>query len=181
MQEPRGPAVSFRNQEAKFSHPNHRRGARVTLTKIRHMRRPKYLFFLLLISGFSAHSAASDCISFQQATQHVGENQCVIGKVMRVKASRGVHFLDFCEDQMACPFTVVVFSHDLKDVGDIRRLAGRTIEIHGPVKLYQGRAEIILSRVSQVSGGRPCCLHCPKTTTQKIAATTALDIFIPKN
>jgi hypothetical protein len=117
------------------------------------MRDPRWLLFLFLISACCVPCSASDCIPFQQASQHVGENQCITGKVMRVKASKGVHFLDFCEDQMACPFTVVVFSHDLKDVGDVRRLAGRTIEIHGPVKLYQGRAEIILSRVSQVSGG----------------------------
>jgi hypothetical protein len=77
----------------------------------------------------------------------------VAGKVLRVKVAKGVHFLDFCEDQMACPFTVVVFSHDLKDVGDVRRLAGRTIEIHGPVKLYDGRPEIILNRISQITGG----------------------------
>lgn len=79
-----------------------------------------------------------------------------------MKATRGAHFLDFCEDQMACPFTVVVFSHDLKDVGDVRRLAGRTIEIHGPVKLYQGRAEIILSRISQVDGGAALLPPLPK-------------------
>ena len=54
---------------------------------------------------------------------------------------------------MACPFTVVVFSRDLKDVGDIRRLTGRMIEIKGPVKLYDGRAEIILNRISQITGG----------------------------
>jgi hypothetical protein len=114
------------------------------------------------VLGLSLWSAASDCIPFQEAAQHVGENQCVTGKVVRVKASKGVHFLDFCEDQMACSFTVVVFSHDLKDVGDVRRLAGRSIEIHGPVKLYQGRAEIILSRVSQVTGGAALLPPLPK-------------------
>jgi hypothetical protein len=119
---------------------------------------------LLLLFAASALSvcAASDCIPFQQAAQHVGQSQCVTGKVVRVKASRGVHFLDFCEDQMACPFTVVVFSHDLKDIGDVRRLTGRTIEIHGPVKLYQGRAEIILSRTSQVTGGAALLPPLPK-------------------
>ena len=66
---------------------------------------------------------------------------------------KGVHFLDFCEDQMACPFTVVVFPSDLKDVGDVRRLTGRTIEVRGAVKLYDGRAEIILNRISQIAGG----------------------------
>jgi hypothetical protein len=125
------------------------------------MRSLPWLLFLFLTSVVS-RSAASDCIPFQSAAQHVGETQCVTGRVMRVKASRGAHFLDFCEDQMACPFTVVVFSHDLKDVGDVRRLAGRTIEIQGPVKLYQGRAEIILSRISQVTGGAALLPPLPK-------------------
>lgn len=53
---------------------------------------------------------------------------------------------------MACPFTVVVFPRDLKDVGDVRQLAGPMIEIGGPVKLYNGRAKIALPRMSQLSG-----------------------------
>jgi hypothetical protein len=78
----------------------------------------------------------------------------VTGKVLKVKVgARGVHFVDFCEDQMACPFSVVVFPHDLKDVGDVRRLAGHMIEIKGSIKLYDGRPEIILNRLSQVAGG----------------------------
>jgi DNA/RNA endonuclease YhcR with UshA esterase domain len=63
---------------------------------------------------------------------------------------------------MACPFTVVVFSHDLKDVGDVRRLAGRTIEIRGAVKAYDGRPEIILSRISQIEGGAAMIPPLPK-------------------
>jgi hypothetical protein len=73
-----------------------------------------------------------------------------------------VHFMDFCEDQQSCPFTVVVFGSDLKDVGDVRRLAGRVIEIHGPVKMYDGRAEIILKRVSQITGGAMLIPPLPK-------------------
>ena len=113
--------------------------------------------------GLSLFCYASDCIPIGEAGKHVGETKCVTGKVTRVKIGvKGVHFLDFCEDQMACPFTVVVFSHDLKDVGDVRRLAGRTIEIKGPVKLYDGRAEIILNRVSQISGGAAMLPPIPK-------------------
>ena len=118
---------------------------------------------LTAVMGLSFLSLASDCIPIGEANQHVGETKCVAGKVLRVKAGvKGVHFLDFCESQMACPFTVVVFSHDLKDVGDIRRLAGRMIEIHGPVKLYDGRAEIILSRISQITGGAAMIPPLPK-------------------
>jgi hypothetical protein len=107
--------------------------------------------------------AASDCVPFQEAGDHVDETKCVTGKVLRVKVGEsGVHFLDFCEDQAACPFVVVVFSHDLKDVGDVRRLAGRTIEIVGNVKLYEGRPEIILSRISQIRGGAAMIPPLPK-------------------
>ena len=63
---------------------------------------------------------------------------------------------------MACPFTVVVFPSGLKDVGDVRRLAGRTIEIHGAVKLYDGRAEMILNRISQITGGAAMIPPLPK-------------------
>ena len=118
----------------------------------------------LLIFLFATPSLhASDCIPIHEAARHVGETKCVEGKVLKIKiGARGVHFLDFCEDQMACPFTVVVFSHDLKDIGDVRRLAGRMIEIKGPVKLYDGRAEIILNRISQIIGGAAMIPPLPK-------------------
>ena len=106
---------------------------------------------------------ASDCIPIHEAGQHVGETKCVAGKVLKIKVgAKGVHFLHFCEDQIACPFTVVVFPSGLKDVGDVRRLEGRTIEIHGAVKLYDGRAEIILNRISQIAGGAALIPPLPK-------------------
>jgi len=105
---------------------------------------------LLLFTSMAAHSA---CIPFHQASQYVGETKCVSGKVLHVKEGpRGVTFFDFCEDYRTCPFTVVVFPHDLKNVGDVRQLAGKDVEIHGPIKMYDGRAEIILQRAGQFSG-----------------------------
>ena len=119
----------------------------------------------VLIALFAAPMLpASDCIPIHEARQHVGETKCIVGKVIRVKVGeKSVHFLDFCEDQAACPFTVVIFSSDLKDVGDVRRLAGREIEIRGNVKLYDGRPEIILKRISQISGGAAMIPPLPKT------------------
>jgi hypothetical protein len=119
------------------------------------------LFSSLILSGVT--SLASDCISIHEAHQHVGEIKCVTGKVLHIKiGNKGVHFIDFCDDHLACPFSVVVFPSDLRDVGDIRRLEGRTIEIHGPVKLYDGRAEIILNRISQLSAGAAMVPPLPK-------------------
>jgi hypothetical protein len=106
---------------------------------------------------------AADCLSIHDASQHIGETKCVAGKVLNVKVgNKGVHFLDFCEDQMSCPFTVVVFASDLKDVGDVRLFTGRTIEIHGLVKMYDGRPEIVLSRISQIEGGAAMIPPLPK-------------------
>jgi hypothetical protein len=116
---------------------------------------------LMLLSATAAF--ASDCLSIGQAAQHVGENKCVTGKVLHVKAGpKGVHFIGFCEERAVCPFSVVVFASDLKDVGDVRRLEGRVVEIRGPVKLYDGRAEIILHRVNQITGGSTLIPPMPK-------------------
>jgi len=117
---------------------------------------------VVLLSPASARAA--DCLAIHEAGQHIGEVKCVTGKVVRIKVgAKGVHFLDFCEDQMTCPFTIVVFANDLKDVGDVRRLAGRTIEIRGALKIYDGRPEIILSRISQIEGGAAMIPPLPKS------------------
>jgi hypothetical protein len=99
--------------------------------------------------------AWGDCLPFAEARKHVGEIKCVTGTVVRVQqGARGVHFLDFCDDFRVCPFTVVIFARDLKSVGDVRQLRGRMIEIHGKVKEYDGRAEIILEEYRQLGGAR---------------------------
>ena len=113
---------------------------------------PSALPTLIVVLLFPAISIA-DCIAITEAKKHVGETRCVSGKVLRVKeGNRGVTFLDFCEDYRVCPFTVVVFPSNLKHVGDVRQLQGKVVEIHGPVKLYDGRAEIVLERAGQLTG-----------------------------
>jgi len=108
---------------------------------------------ILVILFFSTFAAAATGSPFDQAQKHMGETQCVTGKVVRVEAgSGGVHYLDFCDDYRLCSFSVVVFSHDLKNVGDIRQLAGKMIEIRGEVKEYDDRAEIILESNEQLGG-----------------------------
>lgn len=107
------------------------------------------LLTIFILSG----TLWSDCLPFDEARKHIGETKCITGKVVRVKAGvRGVHYLDFCDDFRLCPFVVVIFSSDLKDVGDVRQLQNKMIEIHGPIKEYDGRAEIILQEYHQLSG-----------------------------
>jgi hypothetical protein len=105
----------------------------------------------------------ASCIPFDQARNHLGETQCVTGKVIRVKeGNRGVRFLDFCEDYRLCSFTVVVFPYDLKKIGDVRGLAGKMIEVRGEVKEYDNRAEIVLENSKQLGGVGMNLLPLPK-------------------
>ena len=106
---------------------------------------------------------AGECIPYSQARDHIGETRCVSGKVLRIKhGARGVMFFDYCEDFRVCPFTVVVFPGKLKDIGDVRQLENKTVEIHGEIKKYDGRAEIVLDHVRQLSGEAALIPPLPK-------------------
>jgi hypothetical protein len=98
-------------------------------------------------------SASADCYPFDKAAEHVGEIVCIRGTVVKVSSSAsGTHYLNFCDNYLACPFTVVVFPSRLDRIGDVRSLESRQIEIDGLVKLYNGRPEIVLSESDQLHG-----------------------------
>ena len=122
---------------------------------------------LLAISGvsFASNPSPSDCVSFTEATQHVGAIQCIRGTVQHVEnGSNGVTILNFCTEAKACPFTAVVFPGDLKKIGDVRLLEGRTVEIKGMIENYDGRAEIVVRRSQQL--GQAAFLVRPPVPTE---------------
>jgi DNA/RNA endonuclease YhcR with UshA esterase domain len=106
----------------------------------------------VLILLFSSICSAK-CLSVAQAADKVGSETCVAGKVLSVSPLPAGHFiLNFCENQKTCGFSVVVFRSDVRDVGDVRQLEGKDIEIHGLIKEYGSRAEIILKDIHQLRG-----------------------------
>ncbi|HEU5452462.1 MAG TPA: hypothetical protein VFU76_10775 [Terriglobales bacterium] len=121
--------------------------------------------FAVVFFVIAAQSArAADCIPFDQAKAHIGETRCVSGKVLKVGQSQGgTTFLDFCQNYRKCPFTVVVFRSKLRDVGDVRQLEGKDIEIYGRIKPWGTRAEIILEHVRQLRGEAAHIPPLPKT------------------
>lgn len=120
--------------------------------------------FLLLSFALSTFAATADCISIEQAAKQVGSKQCVTGKVVKVgHTPSGTTFLDFCEDEKSCPFVVVIFATDLRDVGDVKKLEGKTIEVSGKIEQYKGRAEIVLKEVKQLRGDAAKLPPLPKS------------------
>jgi len=116
-----------------------------------------YLLFLCI------SPALADCYPFSSASEHLGEVACIRGKVVKlVIGPTGLHFLNFCEDYKTCPFTVVIFPRDLRDVGDVRTLEGKEIQITGKVKTYKGQLEVILRDRSQLRGDTAALPNLPK-------------------
>ena len=107
--------------------------------------------------------AHSECLTIEQTRDKTGARACVSAKVLKVVVGPGAHFLDFCDEYSKCPFTVVVFDRDLRDVGDVRQLEGKMIEIHGNIVQYEGRSEIVLRDSAQLKGDSPKLPPVPKS------------------
>ena len=96
---------------------------------------------------------AAECLPIQEAARHIGDTACIAGKVAAVTESHsGTTFINFCEDYRKCPFSVVVFARDLRNIGDVRELVGKSIEIHGQIREYDGHPEIVLNQTRQLKG-----------------------------
>ncbi len=89
-----------------------------------------------------------------EAPNKLGSTVCITAKVLSVtqSPSGAAWFINFCEDYTQCPFSAVVFARDLRDVGDVRMLAGRTIQVHGKLVLYKGVPEIVIHDARQLKG-----------------------------
>jgi hypothetical protein len=110
------------------------------------------LFLLLSWLLFPIISVAG-CIPFSEAGKHIGETKCVRGTVAHVERSKeGAQYLTFCEGSGVCPFAAVIFAADLRHIGDVRQLQGKSVEVHGDVQGYDGRAQIVVSESRQLKG-----------------------------
>ncbi len=116
-------------------------------------REVRYRLLFLGLVLLAAPSALAKCIPIEEAPKKVGDATCVRGTVVQVNQSKtGTWFLNYCADYRTCPFTVVVFAKDLRNVGDVRMLVGKTIEVFGKIRLYDGRPEIVLRNARQLDG-----------------------------
>jgi hypothetical protein len=46
----------------------------------------------------------------------------------------------------------VIFRRDLKDIGDVRALQGKEVDIEGKIRLYEGHPEVIVHDSRQLKG-----------------------------
>ena len=89
-------------------------------------------------------------ISAAEADTHYDQEMIVTGKVAQVTIRPKVTFLNIDKPFPNSPFTVVIFHGHSSYFGDANDLKGKTIEIRGKIKDYNGKPEIALDNTNQL-------------------------------
>lgn len=91
-------------------------------------------------------------IDYMEALQYIGKYAQVRGTVEKVyKSSSNTIFIDYCKSSNKCPFSVVIFASDADKFKDVSKLQGKQITVTGIIKVYKGKAEIIVNSKEQFS------------------------------
>jgi DNA/RNA endonuclease YhcR with UshA esterase domain len=105
---------------------------------------------VLLDFAFAAAPALAQTpaqlIAAAEAMAHVGQSVTVEGAVSNVF----VALLDIGGRYPDNPFTAVIFAADAGKFPDVKTLGGKTVDVSGPVKLYKGKPEIVVSDAAQI-------------------------------
>ena len=111
----------------------------------------KALFFALIVS-LSAAPARAETIAPREAKNHVGQNLTVEGVVSEIHhaASGKVIFIDIGGRYPNAEFVAVIFQDDFGKFPKVDTLEGKTVDVMGTIKLYNGRPEIVLDDPAQI-------------------------------
>lgn len=103
------------------------------------------LTLLLLVHvGASTYSQA-ECLSPDEAIEHIGETQCVSATIVNLERNdSGATCLLLCEDSQRCGLTAVIAPGDLPHFKNLDSLIGSSVEIRGKLQAIGGRAQITL-------------------------------------
>jgi exonuclease VII large subunit len=99
----------------------------------------------------TANAARAETVSASQAQAHVGQVVTVVGAVSGIhKSNSGVTFLDIGGQYPNNAFAAVIFKDDAGKFPDVDALGGKTVEVTGSIRLYQGRPEVVLNDPAQI-------------------------------
>jgi|HubBroStandDraft_6_1064221.scaffolds.fasta_scaffold635773_2 DNA/RNA endonuclease YhcR with UshA esterase domain len=109
-------------------------------------------FILALLLTLTAAPALAETITAAEAKNHIGQNvtvEAVVSEVHHVQSGRAT-LIDMGGSYPNNAFTAVIFKDDFSKFSTVDSLAGKTIDVTGQVKEYQGRPEIILNDPAQL-------------------------------
>ncbi len=108
---------------------------------------------LILALGFALAvlPARAQTIGPAEIKAHVGQTVTVKAAVTDVRTLRsGMTFIDIGGQYPDNDFAAVIFASDARKFSNLDALKGKTVDISGPVQLYQGKPEIILKAADQL-------------------------------
>jgi DNA/RNA endonuclease YhcR with UshA esterase domain len=106
----------------------------------------------LLLTLIAAPALAEAVISPKEVPQHIGQVvtvEGVVGEVHHAQSGK-VTFIDIGGRYPNNAFAGVIFKSDFNKFPNVESLTGKTVEITGRIKEYQGKAEIILDDPAQL-------------------------------
>jgi len=93
----------------------------------------------------------AETVPANQAQAHIGQVVTVEGAVSGIhKSNAGVTFLDIGGQFPNNAFAAVIFKDDAGKFPDVGAFGGKTVDVTGSIRLYQGRPEIILNDPAQI-------------------------------
>ena len=86
-----------------------------------------------------------------KAKNYIGKTETITGIIDQVHLTNtGTYFLNMGGKFPNNPFTAIIFKSDASKFGDIKRYAGKEVEVSGMVKEYKNETEIILESKKQI-------------------------------
>jgi hypothetical protein len=102
---------------------------------------------------------AKPCVTAERAAHMLNKDICISAHIYDlVELSDGTRFLDVCSPETPddkCRFTIVSFSEDREEVGELKQYRDMNVQVRGMVQPMHGRAGMVLSHARQFYGGPP--------------------------
>ena len=89
-------------------------------------------------------------ISAAEAEKHFQETVIVTGKVAQVSIRPNLVYLNLDRKYPDTPMNCVIFARATNQIGDLKKIEGKQVEIKGKVEEYQDKAQIILNSTNQL-------------------------------
>ncbi|RZL05770.1 MAG: hypothetical protein EOO89_25640 [Pedobacter sp.] len=98
-----------------------------------------------------AGSTRTDSIQSSDARRYVGESKAVCGQVTQLKDFSKGTYLNMGRSYPNQDLTIVVWSSDIRNLGNLQSYVGQNMCIYGEITAYKGVPQINLVSASQIS------------------------------
>lgn len=110
-----------------------------------------YASSILVVFATPTEAALAATITPHEAASHIGQVATVEGTASVYTTKSGVTFVDLGGYGRSSPFTGVIFKDNAGKFPNVNVLSGKVVDIHGRIKEYRGKPEIILNNAGQLT------------------------------